>query len=358
MNISQSVKLAGIIALAVVFYFLVRGLFGGGSTDNMAAAAPETHFTVIAKTASPEEWRDEIVVRGRTEAEKKVIVRAETAGVIIETPADLGARVHAGDILCKIGVDARQAQLAEARAALAKTQLDYQAAVRLNKEGFRAKTGVAAAKAARDQAAAQVERARLELAKTEITAPFDGIFDHRNVETGDFLNIGDPCGTVIQLSPFLVVGAVSEREVGKIAKGDRAAARLATGETAEGVIRFVASAADPATRTFNIELEVPNEDGALRDGVTADFTVFARSQKAYRVLRSSLVLNDDGDIGLRTLSPDNEVQFEKVRLLGEDAEGVLVTGLNGEARVITRGQEFVSAGQKVGVAEATAETKP
>lgn len=352
MNISQSVKLAGIIVALIVLYFMVRGLFASPvAVTQDAAAAEQERFTVITQTVSPQEWRDIIIVRGRSEAEKKVIVRAETAGAVTETPTPLGANVKAGDILCRIGVDARQAQLAEARAALARAQLDYDAAVKLNEEGFRAETGVAAARASRDQAAAQVERARLELAKTEITAPFDGVFDHRNAELGDFLKVGDPCGTVIQPTPFLITGAVSERDVGKISKGDRGVATLATGETVEGVIKFVASAADPSTRTFNVELEVPNEDGALRDGVTAEFRIFAEKRNAHRTPRSALVLNDAGEIGIRTLTNENVVEFVTVKLIGEEESGVWIDGLNGQVRVITQGQSFVSEGQHVNVSE-------
>lgn len=348
-NLPQSVKLAGIIVALAVLYFLARGLFSGGAISE-ADPTPQSRFVVVASSVSLKEWQAEVVIRGRTEAERKVIVRAETAGVIAETPAEQGSIVNGGDVLCRISIDARQALVAEARAASAKTRLDYDAAVKLNAEGFRAETAVAAAKAARDQAAAQVERARIELAKTEIIAPFDGVFDHRNVEAGDFVKIGDPCGTVIQASPFLVIGAVSERDVGKIEKGDNGVARLATGETISGVVRFISASADPATRTFDVELEIPNEAGKLRDGVTADFTVFAKKRKAYHILRSALVLNDNGEIGVRTLSPENDVRFERIRLLGEDATGIWISGLRGESRIITRGQEFVSAGQKVDVA--------
>jgi multidrug efflux system membrane fusion protein len=161
------------------------------------------------------------------------------------------------------------------------------------------------------------------------------------------MGIGDPCATVIQRSPFLVTGAVSERDVSKLSKGDRGVARLATGETIEGTVRLVASAADPATRTFNVELEIPNEDGALRDGVTAEFKVFAEERNAHRVPRSALVLNDAGDIGVRTVSSDNVVGFAAVRLIGETASGVWVSGLEGNVTVIVRGQEYVSAGQTV-----------
>ena len=348
-NLPQSVKLAGIIVALALIYFLARDLFRTDAV-NAADAAPQGLFVVVADAVAPQEWSAEVVLRGRTEAERKVVVRAETAGAIAETPAVLGSMVESGDVLCRISINERRAFLAEARAAQAKAQLDYDAAVKLNQEGFRAETAVAAAKAARDQAAAQVERARIELAKTDIVAPFAGVFDRREVEVGDFLSIGDACGTVIQANPFLVTGAVSEREVGKIEKGDMGVARLATGETIEGVVKFVSAAANPATRTFDVELVIPNEDGRLRDGVTADFTIYAKKRRAYRVLRSALVLNDENEIGLRTLSPDNEVQFSPVNLLGEDNLGVWVAGLNGEIRVITRGQGFVSTGQKVDIA--------
>lgn len=348
MKAFHSVKIALLAVAIVAIYFLLRSLFAGAPAE--ATAEAESRFAVLAETATPQEWRDEIIVRGRTAAERNVLVRAETAGAVAETPAPEGTLVMKGDVLCQIAVDARRAQLAEARAALAKARLDHQAAVELNREGFRAETGVAAAKAALDLAAANVERAEVELSKTKITAPFDGVFDQRHVEVGDFLKVGDPCGAVIQQSPFLVTGAVSEKDVAKIAIGDRGVAQLATGETIEGVVKFVAAAADPATRTFDVELEVPNEDGALRDGVTAEFTVFAKKRMAYRIPRSALTLDDNGAVGVRTLSPENAVGFAPLALLGEDAGGVWASGLEGEVQIITRGQDFVKTGQIVDVA--------
>lgn len=352
MKVSQSVKLAGVFVALIVLYFLVKGLFAGAPSPADEAGAAEPDFTVIYETVAPQDWRDQIIVRGRTEAERKVVVRAETSGAVAQTPAELGALVSQGDVLCRLNVDARAAQLAEARAALAKAKLDHDAAVKLSADGFRSETAVASAKAVLDQAAAQLERAQFELNKTQIKAPFDGVYDKRHVEVGDFMNVGDPCATVIQRSPFLVVGAVSEKDVAKIKKGDGGRARLATGETIDGVVRFVAASADPATRTFDVELEVPNEDGALRDGVTAEFTVFAEEKRAHRVSRAALVLDDEGEIGLKTLNDDNVVAFQPVRPIGETPSGVWVSGLSGDARVITGGQLYVTAGQRVDAIEA------
>ncbi len=346
MKVSQSVKLAGIFVALIAIYFMVSGLFGANG-DVDAGPAEQDVFSVLTRTVTPEAWADTIVIRGRTEADRKVIVRAETSGAVAATPAELGALVNGGAVLCRLNEDARRAQLAEARASLDKAELDYKAAVKLNADGFRAETSVAAAKALRDQAAATLRGATLELEKTDIKSPFEGIFDARHVEVGDFMAVGDPCATVIQRSPFLVVGAVSERNVSKISKGDRGVARLATGETIEGEVRLVSAAADPATRTFDVELEIPNEAGALRDGVTAEFTVFAAERNAHRLPRGALVLDDNGDIGVRFVQQDGVVAFAPVTLIGETPSGIWVLGLGGEVQLIVRGQEYVSAGQTV-----------
>ena len=251
--------------------------------------------------------------------------------------------------LCRIQVDARQAQVDQARAAIAKAKIDYNAARELNSEGFSSDTALATAKAALDLASANLKQAQTSLDQSVIRAPFEGTFDERMAEAGDFLGVGEPCGVVIQQSPYLVVGAISEREVGKVAVGDRGVARLVTGETIEGKVRFVARAADAATRTFDIELEIPNEGGTLRDGVTAEFTIDAIRQQAYLLKRSALVLNDAGEIGIRTVDDDGLVSFQPVTLLGDTARGMWVSGLTGTVNAITRGQEFVIAGQKVQV---------
>ena len=351
MQLSSSTKLALGILAAVLLYFAVRAVFNT-APEAAASEADTTTFTVLVEDVAPQAWRDTVVVRGRTEAERKVVVRAETAGVVAETPIDAGAKVAAGDLICKLNVDARRAAVTEARASLAKAKLDYDAAKKLAAEGFRSETSLAGVKAALDLARANVEQAEVNYRKTSIAAPFDGVFDQRMVEVGDFLSPGDPCGVVIQRSPFLVVGALSEKDVAKVSKGDKGRARLATGEIVEGAVKFVSTAADPATRTFRIELAVPNEEGALRDGVTAEFEIFTERRTAHLVPRSTLVLNDEGVVGIRTVGDDNQVAFTPIRLIGEAEDGVWIAGAEGLLRLITRGQSFVSDGQEVSVSHA------
>ena len=148
----------------------------------------------------------------------------------------------------------------------------------------------------------------------------------------------------------MIVGAISEREVGKIAPGDRGVATLATGEIVEGKVKFVASSADPSTRTFDVELEVPNSEGTLRDGVTAEFQITAQRRNAHLVKRSALVLDANERIGVRVVDENSLVQFIPVNLLGESRTGIFVDGLSDAVELITRGQEYVKAGQRVKVA--------
>lgn len=350
MRLSPSVRTALAIVAVTAAYFAVRTAWRLFSTPE-DAPAQTAELAVVAIETRPEAKAGALSIRGRTEADQKAIVRADASGVVAATPVALGAAVKAGDVLCRLDVEAREAAKREANAALRKAEIDHQAAVKLAAEGFRSEAGLAGVRAARDQARANADRASIELEKTVIRAPFDGVFDDRTAEVGDLLKPGDPCGTVVKSSPFLVTGAVAEKDVGLVKAGDPASATLATGETIVGVVRFVAAAADPATRTFDIEVEIPNEDGKLRDGVTADITVRSVARDAHKVPRSALTLDDDGRIGVRVIGDDSRALFRAVSIIGEEPGGVWVAGLEGLQRVIVRGQDYVKDGEVV-----TAET--
>jgi multidrug efflux system membrane fusion protein len=346
MRLSSSVKTALAIVAITAAYFGVRTGLRLLSTPE-DAPTEKAELAVVVIEARPESKAGALTIRGRTEADQKAVVRADASGVVTATPVALGAAVKTGDILCRLDVEARDAAKREADAALRKAEIDYQAGVKLAAEGFRSEAGLASVKAARDQARANADRAAIELEKTLIRAPFDGVFDARAAETGDLLKPGDPCGTVVKSSPFLVKGAVAEKDVALIRAGDRARASLATGETIDGAVRFVASAADPATRTFDVEVEIPNEDGKLRDGLTADITVLGAARDAHKVPRSALTLDDEGRVGVKLIGADSRARFRAVSIIGEEEKGVWVAGLEGPQRIIVRGQDYVKDGETV-----------
>ena len=106
MKVSSSVKIAAIFFVAVLAYFAIRGAFRAAPAEE--AAVEEARFTVVTQSFSPQNWQSELLVRGRTAAKRKVVVRAETSGVIASTPATEGTLVREGEILCQLDVDARK----------------------------------------------------------------------------------------------------------------------------------------------------------------------------------------------------------------------------------------------------------
>lgn len=286
------------------------------------------------------------LLRGRTEASRLVEIRSETEARIIELAVDDGTRVSAGDVIAKLAPGDRPARLAEAKALLAQRKIEFEAAKKLSEKGFRAETQLAASEAALEAAEAAVKVAQVELSYTTITAPFEGVIDQRLVELGDFVGRAEGIARLVDLDPMRIVAQVNERDVQALTLGALGTARL-MGLTVEGRIRHISAVADEATRTFRVELEVPNADGRIADGMTAEIALPLREIPAHLVSPSVLTLSDRGEIGVKTVGADSRVAFHPVQIVDSDSEGMWVTGLPREATLITVGQEYVATGDEV-----------
>jgi|TARA_R110000824_G_scaffold366730_1_gene555459 multidrug efflux system membrane fusion protein len=347
------------IGVIIVLWF-ATGLFGGDDTSgNMTAAELDASQNVMPRVTVTELVAEQrigaISIRGRTAPKRAVHIRAETQGRVAELPVEKGARVTKGQVICRLDLDARGAQLAEAQALMRQRKLEYDASRQLAEKGYRSQTTAAGSKAAYDAANARLHQMNVEVAQTKIVAPFDGVLDERPVEVGDYMRPGDACGLVVEMNPLLVLGQVAEDRVNALTVGSKGNARLVTGETAEGTITFVAKSADPATRTFKVELEVPNADFAMRAGVTAEIFVPSKPISAHRIPSAVIALDDDGVIGVRTVDADGRVKFNRVELVDDTPEGLWVSGLPEKVTLITVGQDYVKAGELVEAVPANAQ---
>ena len=289
----------------------------------------------------------QLVLNGRTEASRKVSLRAETVGRIVGIAAERGARLSRGDVILRIAMDDRQSRLAEAQTKLAQRRIEYGAAKTLSKKGFRSEIKLAEAEALLNQARAELKRIETDISHTTIRTPFDGVLDSRPAEIGGYVKIGDNVATVVDLDPILLVGQVSERDIGKISLGGVGTGRLVTGEDVDGVVRFISRQAEPTTRTFRIELEVANPDGRLADGITAELRLPLARIRAHRVSPAILTLADDGQIGVKIVDSDDRVVFVPVDILAHGSDGMWVGGLPDDVTLIVVGQDFVKTGQRV-----------
>jgi multidrug efflux system membrane fusion protein len=101
------------------------------------------------------------------------------------------------------------------------------------------------------------------------------------------------------------------------------------------------------TRTFRVDVEVPNPDLSIRDGQTAEIAIAAQGTRAHLLPQSALTLNDDGALGVRLVGADQTATFAQVNLLRDTAQGVWVSGLDDKVDVIVVGQEYVTDGVPV-----------
>ena len=372
-------------------------------------------MTVVTKRSTAQTIDTAVRLRGQTQAVRQLNVMAETSGKVISTPLRKGVFVQKGQVLCEIDPGTRPARLAEAEARLAEirarrpeataripeaearlqqamaqvaeARINDNAAQRLSKDGYASDARVAAAqagiraaeagvKAAQTgvetaragllsleanirSAEAAVQAAQTEVNRLRVIAPFAGTLESDTAEYGSLMQPNAPsgasCATILQLDPMKLVAFVPETQITRVKIGARALGRITSSETPiEGIVTFLARSADPQTRTFRVEAEVPNPNLLLRDGQTVDIAIDAAGAKAHLLPASALTLNDQGTLGVRTVGADGIVQFIPAQLLRDTAEGVWLGGLPETTDVIVVGQEYVRAGVKVATVQAEA----
>ena len=336
------------------------------------ARAEAEPFAVRTTVVDVQERAETLIVRGRTEADASIPVRTETSGTLEERLVDKGDLVTPGTEVCRLDAGTReivlsqaQAALAQAQAALEQAEFDLESNTQLAERGFAAESRLnglrASADAARAQVAgaeAQIAQAEEELARVVVVARASGIVQDPVAEPGDVLQAGGVCVTLVDLDPLVVTGQVPETEVGALEVGMTAAVRLVTGEAVEGTVRFIAPAADPETRTFPIEVAVPNEGDRLRAGVTATAAIPLAPIEATPILASWVTLDDAGRLGVGTVTDDGTVGFAPIAILAQDTDTTWVTGLEPGTRVITLGADYVIAGQRVSFEDQPAPDAP
>lgn len=289
----------------------------------------------------------QVVLRGRTENKRTVEVKAEIAGRVVERPVERGTPVAEGDALCRISTEDRQVTVEESKAALVQARIEHEASLRLKEKGFQSETAIAQAAARLAAAEAQVERARLDLERTNVRAPFAGIVEDVHLERGDYVTPGDACVTVVDMDPMLLVGRVSERQVADLEVGQNVTGELADGRQVEGPVTFIGQQADPDTRTYAVEVEIPNAEYTLRSGITTRLHVPVGRIMAHKISPALFALDDEGNVGVRTVNDERQVEYHLIDIVRNDVDGVWVSGLPEVTTLITVGQELVVEGQEV-----------
>lgn len=351
MKLNSSYLLAGAAVILVGAWFVIGS--AGNDSDIYADVKQRDEVretvlpTVVVRTVNSEIHAIRLTSYGRTMPNRRVEVKAKTAASLVSTPVREGTRVNRGDIICRQDVDARQALVDQAQAQLAKAEADLTATTTLVERGYRAPTALNGDKAAVDGAKAALTQAQIELGNVVLRAPFAGIYEMRMSEVGDYLAPGQPCAAIVELSPLKLEAELTETQVGQVEMGQEVNIRLATGQTVTGTVSFIESVANPATRTFEMEMSVPNDDYTLKAGVSATLDLKIGEAMASLVPSGVMAIDDNGTTGIRYVDASNIVRFAAIEQVDETDDGIWVLGLPPRSRVIIEGQDYVSVGSEV-----------
>ena len=295
MKIRQT-YITSFVTLVLAFLWMLSGTLADEEFEVKAKTQLETISSVTVLNSSALEKAKKIKVSGTTEADKLIKIRAEASGTVVSRPVKQGQFVKKDQLICQLYNAGRTSY-------------------------------------------------------PKVKAPFDGYLETFSVKEGDYLNTGAVCATIIDPDPMRLIGEVSEKEINFVKVGAKAVAELISGKKVEGVVSFVSTSANKGTRTFRVEIDVKNSDRSIRDGVSAQIAIKGDTILAHKISPSILMLGEAGELGIRTVNEDDQVEFKKIEILEDSMEGIWITGLPKNTRIITVGQEYVFQGQTVNVKE-------
>ena len=348
----RSTWIAGAVALGVVAWMGSGFLLPSETEEAVSESAGRAPVAVAVTPSRAERVTLTFQAEGQALPDRDTAIRAETAGDVAEVLARKGEDVAEGAVLARLSTARAEADLRRATEELARAEREADNASALLDRGVATADRVAEARAALAAAQAQVSAAEEAMEAAIVVAPFAGRVETFTLDPGEFVQAGAEVGRIVDLDPLTVAIQVPQQSLGRIRGGQTAEVAFITGETRLGEVAFVGTSAAVETRTFLVEVEVDNADGAIPAGISAEVRIPTGEAQAHFVQPSIVSLGPDGRIGVKAVE-DGRVAFHPVELVRAEIDGVWVTGLPEEARLITVGQGYVRDGEEVQASPAT-----
>lgn len=309
---------------------------------------------VSVATAKDTLFNHYLEIQGNVDTKENLIIYPQYSGTLLTLNVIAGQKVSKGQIIGKIddgGLSQQVAQL-ETQAALAKTTFERQKRLWDQKIGSEIQYLQAQTNMISQQKA--VSQLKAQLARTLITAPISGVVDEIITERGQVVAPGQGIVRIVNLSNMYVSTSVPESYVGKLKVGTPVDVTLTSlGKTYLGKIRQVANNINPANRSFNIEVSVPNTDKLLRPNQVAKLKIIDYTNKNALVLPANVIQQDaKGDKFVFVVENLNQKSGTAKKVLvktgqtsGNSTE--IVAGISPGDVVVTEGANTLSEGMKV-----------
>ena len=348
------------INVLTVGALLVLAGCGSAQADSVDDVAAGEEFVRVINVevalVATETFVEEIRLTSVAMANQDVMLEAEETGRIVHIYVDRGDRVGAGDRIAKIDDRVLQAQVNQASSAAQLAQQTWERRQRLfEEEQVGSEIAYLEAKFGAEQAAATLQGLEERLARTVVRAPFAGILDERHVDVGTMVGPGKTVGRLVDLDLIKVFAGVPERYATDVHVGARAQLvfEAVRAEVYAAPIRYVGASIDPRSRTFPIEIEVPNQDHSIKPQMVGNMAITRQEvAEAIVVPQDALVRVEDGYVVYVAIEQGGHMVAE-VRdvILGPTRRNLVVVedGLVAGEQLVVVGQKSVANGDRVNV---------
>ncbi|MEG3639670.1 efflux RND transporter periplasmic adaptor subunit [Magnetococcus sp. PR-3] len=289
----------------------------------------------------------EVVLRGQAQPNRVATLKSETTGKVVRLPGARGARLSKGSPLVQLSGDDRAARRVLAQANVAQAEAASHAAKSLNKKGFQADLKVKQANADLQAARAELESINLDIRRSTLYAPFNGIVRERFVELGEYVTPGDEMVELLDDHTIKIVADLPQQKVGNLTLGMEGQAIWMDGQKRTGKISYISPRADEQTRTFKVELSIDNPQSTLPLGASVEIHIPLAQALAHHLSPALLNLDSKGQLGVKVVGADSVVVWHSVKVIRAGLTGIWVMGVPEGAQIITLGGGFVEVGQEV-----------
>lgn len=343
----------------IVIFVLLAGIkiFKKNHKNNEYGEDNSSRITkVLVKKIMPVEKDAVIELSGTIEAKNIVDIVPQTDGLIKEVSVTQGQRVKEGDIILIIDEKDKVAEVKRAEQLLEQRKKELEINNNLFKNGDVSLTSNNQAKTSYNDAVSQVERAKNQLSFTKVKATISGYIDKIDFKKGDYIDGKKIITRIFDDKKFIVSTSVPQSKVQIINVDQRAKIKLGDKEFL-GTVKFVSGIADQGTKSYYGEVELNTSD-ADRDfmikmiNTPAQVKIIYSKLPAVKLPDSTLYINDDGHLTLKTLDENNIVNSIPVEILDSSQSGESWFynknfGSENEVNVIIRGGGFVNNGDKI-----------
>ena len=343
---------------AVSALFVAALLAAAGCGEKKTAAAftpPPVPVEVAAATRG--DVKESLHALGTVEAEEQVKVTVEIDAIVRSLPFEEGRLVRRGQVLAILNDTELRAEVRRAAALRDQARLTHARFEQLSKEQIASPQDRDNARAALQVAEANLGLAQARLSKTRVVAPFSGAVGSRLVSPGAYLRAGDAITEIARIDTVKVVFAVPERYLADLRRGAGVTVTTVVfpGKEFRGTVNVLDPILDAGTRSARLSARIPNPQGELRPGMSADVTaVFAERAQAVTVPDEAVFAEGDRNF-VFVVQADSTVVRRPVKLGARQPGRVEVReGLKGGERVVRAGHQKLYEGAKVSPVEAAA----